>query len=662
MGLALNVQVYRGGQPVGQLQFDSETTRTVKVGRLGSAQIKLDDPQAARIHAVLEFSGNEVSLIDMGSTSGTAVNGQRVQKVALNHGDQVTIGNTTLVIGLGAPAAQPAPHAVDPRVANTAFSTAVTASFAAPQPQPVPMGAPVGFSGGVPGAMVAPPLGEPAHGAGGVVEAHQPVFDGGAASAGPEIKRITQARLSRAAVESKPHPSLPPEGHLTKENRVLEMRVYWGEVLLAMHHYSKPKKITIGESKHTDVFISSEGLPVETFPLIRYHDDDYVLSFSNEMEGEVEVDHQVHSLRQLRGSSQAQQDGDLELTYNFKMPTDTRALVHWGGATFAMRFVPPTKPVPNAFFKNLDLQYLNTLVVSIFFHIAAIVTVMVYPYDTVALRQDLFDNETDRFAKLILEEPKETESTKDLLEKLRKKQPPKPDKTETKPDLQVNNDNANKNPKKSQAQKKAEVAQRFQQMFSGAGGGGSLLGGGGGGSLSGTLSNVIGTAGRGSSSAGLQGLNIRGSGPNTGGGLGTSRGIGGIGTSGRLGGGGTQYGAGVGGLGGRKDRGMITLSTPVVMGALPPEVIKKVINQNRNQVRYCYEVELQRKPNLEGRVAMRWIIAATGFVAQVQVKESTLGSRAVENCIKSKIKTWKFPPPAGGGIVEVNYPFVLRAS
>ncbi|HET6343910.1 MAG TPA: AgmX/PglI C-terminal domain-containing protein, partial [Myxococcota bacterium] len=114
--------------------------------------------------------------------------------------------------------------------------------------------------------------------------------------------------------------------------------------------------------------------------------------------------------------------------------------------------------------------------------------------------------------------------------------------------------------------------------------------------------------------------------------------------------------------GGGKARNMIDLDTPVVEGALPADVIKKVINENKMQVRYCYEVELQRNQNLEGRVQVRWLIGATGAVAQVSIKDSTIKNAAVENCLMAKIRGWKFPPPAGGGTVEVNYPFVFKAS
>lgn len=667
MGLSLNVQVFRGGQMLAQQQFDSEVHRTIKIGRLPSAQLKLDDPKVSRIHAVIEFSGSDVSLIDMGSTGGTAVNGAKVHKVKLNHGDKVVLGDTQIVVGMGAAiasAAVPATAAVAAAVPRAA------AGVGAPTlpPSAMPASAPWGQPGAVAtvAARAAPAGARPAMPPG-MVPGMQPRFDDGAAALEP-VRRISQERLRSAAVESKPHPGLAPEEPMRPDNRVLELRLYWGEVLLNVHHYSKPKRITIGESKKTDVFLSSEGLPQEAFPLVRYLDGDYVLTFTKQMEGEVELGGQVHSLQAIQGSSMARRDDDLEGSYQVKLPAEARAIVHWGGATFALRFVAPPKAIPNDFFKSLDLNYLNILLASLFLHVAMVVTFIVYPYDTESLREDLFD-QPGRFASLILEPPKETQSTKDLLKKIqetvdRKKQEvveeemPKENTKQLKILTKVPK---NVQPQKTQEQRAAEVKQRFSKLFTGAGGGGagSLLGGGGGGSLSGTLSNVIGTAGSGSATAGLAGLGIRG-GALTGGGMGTSRGIGGIGTSGRLGGGGMAYGSGVG-LGARKDVG-ISLETPVIMGALPKEAILKVIRQNQNQIRYCYEIQLQKQQDLEGRVKMKWVIGGTGDVVKVQVAETTMRSPPVENCIAEKIRGWKFPAPAGGGIVEVVYPWVLKAS
>src|SRR5262249_9077326 len=151
-------------------------------------------------------------------------------------------------------------------------------------------------------------------------------------------------------------------------------RVYWGEVLLGVNHYFRPKKVTIGETPRTNVFISSEGLPIEEFPLIRYADDEYVLTYTNHMEGEVELQGQMQTLQQIRGSSTVRKDDDLSDSYQIKLPQDARAILHWGGATFALRFVPPPEEIPRSVVKNLDLQYLNFAVMSLFFHIAAVVT------------------------------------------------------------------------------------------------------------------------------------------------------------------------------------------------------------------------------------------------------------------------------------------------
>jgi len=379
MGVSLNVQVFRGGQPQSSHQFDSDSNRTIKIGRLPSAQLKLEDPKVSRIHAVIEFAGTEVSLTDMGSSQGTAVNGAKVHRVKLSHGDQVLIGDTQLVIGFGGAAsvgAQPAAAAASmapqqqPAPRNGMPASTPPNAWAQPAAQP-------GRVAVTPGA----PVPQPMSAAFGPADGGAMRFDPGSSAVRP-MSRITQERLRSAAIESKPHPALPPEESLSADNRVLEMRVYWGTILLDIDHRRKPKAITIGETKNTDVFISSEGLPKEEFPLIRTIDDEYVLTFTNSMDGEIEVGGNSTALSLVRGTSLAQKDSDLDGSYQVKLPMDARAVVHWGGITFAFRFVPPAQMLPNPFWKDLDLQYVNLLLMSIFFHLALIVTFMVYPHDT----------------------------------------------------------------------------------------------------------------------------------------------------------------------------------------------------------------------------------------------------------------------------------------
>lgn len=66
------------------------------IGRGEQATLRLPDVGISRRHARLDFDGTQVVLTDLGSTNGTMVNGQRVSAVALNPGDMVQIGTTTL--------------------------------------------------------------------------------------------------------------------------------------------------------------------------------------------------------------------------------------------------------------------------------------------------------------------------------------------------------------------------------------------------------------------------------------------------------------------------------------------------------------------------------------------------------------------------------------
>ena len=95
-------------------------------------------------------------------------------------------------------------------------------------------------------------------------------------------------------------------------------------------------------------------------------------------------------------------------------------------------------------------------------------------------------------------------------------------------------------------------------------------------------------------------------------------------------------------------------------GRLPREAIKKVIDEHRAEIRWCYEAVLQDNPKLEGKVTLRWRIDSDGKVTRVEVTETTLESPAVEGCMVEKVKKWEFPKPEGGGLVEVNYPWVFK--
>ena len=170
----------------------------------------------------------------------------------------------------------------------------------------------------------------------------------------------------------------------------------------------------------------------------------------------------------------------------------------------------------------------------------------------------------------------------------------------------------------------------------------------------------------GASSGGLLGA-LRGSQPRSSslGGVGLGAGGGGSGAGGL----GRRAGGDTGMLGGRGSGpgrarppagGQVTHGDVAVRGSLSRQVIQRVIRQNLNAVRYCYESELVRTPGLAGRLTVRFVISPTGAVQSVAATTSTLGSSPMEGCVVRQVRRWRFPEPAGGGIVIVDYPFVFR--
>jgi TonB family protein len=126
---------------------------------------------------------------------------------------------------------------------------------------------------------------------------------------------------------------------------------------------------------------------------------------------------------------------------------------------------------------------------------------------------------------------------------------------------------------------------------------------------------------------------------------------------------GSPHGTGLNGLGRKSHVPMVRMRGEAeVRGSLSKEAIRRVIHRNLVQVRACYEQGLSTRPDLAGRVAISFMIAPSGVVQQSTVKESSLGSSAVDDCVAQAVRRWTFPAPDGGGYVAVSYPFMFERS
>lgn len=75
----------------------------ITIGRGTDTDLRIDDPGVSRRHAQIRVSPDvdrdaTVTILDLGSTNGTLVDGHRVQQATLSEGAQITVGSTTMSI------------------------------------------------------------------------------------------------------------------------------------------------------------------------------------------------------------------------------------------------------------------------------------------------------------------------------------------------------------------------------------------------------------------------------------------------------------------------------------------------------------------------------------------------------------------------------------
>jgi len=95
----LTFRIFKGDQ---LLREERLSLSVIKLGKVPSAHLKLDDETVSRMHAIIEVNGpGDVSIIDLGSTKGTFVNGQKVNKAKLQSGDTIVVGETRIELAIG---------------------------------------------------------------------------------------------------------------------------------------------------------------------------------------------------------------------------------------------------------------------------------------------------------------------------------------------------------------------------------------------------------------------------------------------------------------------------------------------------------------------------------------------------------------------------------
>jgi hypothetical protein len=735
VNVPLTFEIYKGDQLV---KTETLTLDVIKIGKLSTSSLRVEDEDVSRMHAVIEVtSPTEIHIIDLGSTKGTVVNGQKVNKAKLSSGDQIVLGGTRLVVTIGEPvAAEAAEAAPAPRETTMGMKT-----VPAPIPAPVAAAAPAAAAAGPapvaarqPQTSMAPPMlaaptymGKPIDPAqieirdgsravevmalfeDAIVEAHHfsnpkagvvtgqtkgMIFGGLAALATSLIvfvvayvqvshEKAMREALERAGTAASAMPAAPPSGSAV--DILVALLLIGGLVSLVFglfrrHEELQPRDFTIGPDPDAMYNAPGDLLPAPLFPLVRSTGSAYELLFSQQMKGDVDVGGKRTSLAELVSAGRAHAASAVSGAYSMPIADGMRAKLDLGESTFLVNSVPPPRrqPVPVAFDWRANSYTGGTFVVVALF-LALIFSI---PPDPKSLSLDAFMND-QRFAKFLIKPPEEKQE--EIPEWLKKKtqddaggkgkrhkdEEGKMGKKQSKNKaglyaLKGPQDNKDLHLAKVFAEEQAKNAGVLGILKNQEGshlasifGRDSALGADADNVMGGLVGTAVGEA------YGVGGLGLVGSGRGGGGtGEGTI-GLGNLGTIGKGGGGGSGsgYGRGAGGLGGRRAHAPeVVPGTAQVRGSLDKEIIRRIIRRHINEVKFCYEKELTTHPDLYGRVIVQFIIAGDGHVMTSLVQSSTMNNPLVEQCIAGAVRRWEFPKPQGGGIVQVSYPFVLKAA
>ncbi len=88
-----------------------------------------------------------------------------------------------------------------------------------------------------------------------------------------------------------------------------------------------------------------------------------------------------------------------------------------------------------------------------------------------------------------------------------------------------------------------------------------------------------------------------------------------------------------------------------------PEEIYRVVMQHIGGLRAEYNRRLRDKPNLRGKVTVRFTIEPSGKVARCEVVATTINDKLLEMSITSRVKSWRFDACGKCGMATVTYPF-----
>ncbi|MDP1918450.1 MAG: TonB family protein [Myxococcales bacterium] len=599
--------------PDGKVSESTSELESIIVGSGDSANVKVADPKVSNLHCMIKVSNDgNVVVMDLGSAEGTKISNETVKEKPITSGDVLEIGGTKVKIvfnGAKAEAKAEAPAKVE---------------------------------------KVEPK-----------VEAKADKKDKKKKDKKDAPRALAGTGKNAAGLFTEP---LPAEAIPTETEKVLQVALLWGDTLINVQHFGDGMPVTVGENASARFNVFSPGVG-DLFTLAQSKGSGAIVNVPSEAGVVVSTKGDSHkSKEQLKGEGKLKAaDGGVRADA-VEIGLHDRAQVSFEQVAFIVRYVRPSAAITLNTLDEHDFTFFKITSICVMAFIALVAAMVITPLGEGGQGDDIFGNPS-KYVKMVVK-PEKKQEVKKFQDKSGVQEGEKAKEKEGKFGKQ-DAKKAEADPSKKGApvvdvNKREEDRKKVSSLMAGmfAGGASSnVFGPGGlGTGINNALGGLQGGAGVGDAQ-GVGGLGSRGAGS---GGGGNGLGLGGLGTKGG--------GRGAGGygsidLGGKGKSGTrIVPGKTTVVGGLDKDVIMKVIKRHQNEIKFCYEQELQKNPALAGKVAVAWTIDPAGAVSEATVSESSISNANVESCIVQRIRRWKFPEPDGGGIVNVTFPWIFKAA
>jgi pSer/pThr/pTyr-binding forkhead associated (FHA) protein len=676
------LRIYKADQLVGVKQFTDDSQ--IVIGSQADVQVPITDGRISSIHCAIESRDGSYYICDLGSESGTIKNNDTVLDAKLESGDVIKVGDHRIefYIGVPKPKAPPTPATPSP-------STSVS------QPKPAPVAPPVMSKAAMSTELpIAPQIPEPPK------NLETPVSAGAGGGAGraptPRTQPISRPRPQIKKTHKTKKTFAPPSKYQSyrdfvkpSKGTVVEVLVMWKERVINSYHFSGKTVVTMGSLPDCNIVLPVMLSKQRKVPLVKIESQAVVL-ISTDYTGELIKGQQSSNFAELARQNRMVRDAN-----GYSLTLDQGEMVRIELSEQVAIIVRYTSDSPKPLAAPLlDLSASEIAGILMAVGLVAIIWLYTFLYSPPkGLEDDLTDDPT-RIAKLEMKQMMKPPTPVEIVEAPQPTPPPTkatpaPTKTESVKPAQQKAQNPDPNPNAGKAANVAPAKKDGPRDYGSTKQGGAVKRGpvegaqakserrdvkkfgaasvfGGGGKQNETATSYSGAGeltGMANSASGRAGQNENRAGEGLGsalketgrGGTGTAQvGIAGGDPKGR---GSGMSGYGTGGLGKRTGVSIVPGGNEESFsGLIDREAIRRVIQANLRSFRTCYERQLNRNPDLVGKVVIEWTLGEQGRVLSARVKGSEVGGD-VAGCVRDHIRTLRFPEPPTNQEVTVVYPF-----